>query len=190
MGTHSGARRLSSSLMRHFPCILAVLTLVAACGGESNSDRRANERVIPFRKDGTLTFVRNDDDLTIDIEIAESDSARERGLMQRERLPERSGMLFIFESEGPRSFWMGNTPLGLDLIFVDADSQIVDIDKYNQPYNPSSIVSDAPAQYVVEVPAGFTDRHGISETQRIRWERSVKGRTIPHTHTYAPPEDS
>lgn len=160
--------------MRLLLCILAALALVSACGGDATPNRRSTEVEIPFRKDGTLTFVRNGADvLTIDVEIAESDSARERGLMQRRSLPEKSGMLFVFEEERPQSFWMGNTPLGLDLIFVNADSEIVDVDKYNRPYDPSSIVSDFPAQYVVEVPAGFSDRHGISESHRIRWERSV-----------------
>lgn len=159
-------------LLRHLSYLLLVLVLCASCGRESSSEERSNERVIPFRKDGKLTFVRSGQEiLTIDVEIAETDSARGRGLMQRRSLPDRSGMLFIFESERPQSFWMGNTPLALDLIFVDSDSQIVDIDKYNRPYDPTSIVSDAPAQYVVEVPAGFVDRHGISETNGVRWQR-------------------
>lgn len=158
-------------------CVLLILltTLVGiGCGGRADESEASadTERGIPFRHDGTLTFVSDGEDLmSIDIEIADTDSARERGLMQRLALPDRSGMLFIFDREQPQSFWMGNTPLGLDLLFVGADSQIVDIDKYNKPYDPSSIVSDEPAKYVVEVPAGFTDTWGIRETDRVRWER-------------------
>lgn len=152
--------------------LLTFVFLLAACGEEPTVDPPSDGPSIAFRKDGTLTFMRGGNDVvTIDIEIAESDSARARGLMQRTSLPEMSGMLFIFEREETQSFWMGNTPLGLDLIFVAADSHIVDIDKYNRPFSSASIVSDAPARFVVEVPAGFSDTHGISESHQVRWER-------------------
>ena len=165
--------------MKSFPFILILLTILASsgCGSENaeSADPTADLPAIPFRQDGTLTFLSNGDEIvTIDIEIADTDSARQRGLMQRASLPDRSGMLFIFERQQPQSFWMGNTPLGLDLMFVNTDSQIVDIDKYNKPYDPSSIASDAPARYVVEVPAGFSDTWGISETNRVRWKRGAR----------------
>ncbi len=154
--------------------LLVVLLLSAACGDVAQEQHETEDSRIEFRKDGTLTFVRGEEDiLEIDIEIAETDSARERGLMQRTSLPEMSGMLFIFEREEPQGFWMGNTPMGLDIMFVDADSQIVDIDKYNRPFNAETIASDEPAQYVVEVPAGFSDLHGISVSDRVRWERTT-----------------
>jgi uncharacterized protein len=92
----------------------------------------------------------------IAIEIADTDEARTRGLMQRESLPTRSGMLFIFDDEAPRSFWMANTPLALDIMFVSADSQIVTIQKYTRPFSPQSVASTAPARFVVEVPAGYS----------------------------------
>lgn len=160
-------------------CILLVATLglllATGCGG-GNAEPPADSNegpAIAFRRDGSLTFLRGGEEVvSIDIEIAETDSARQRGLMQREALPEQSGMLFIFEREEPQGFWMGNTPLSLDLIFVDADSQIVDVDKYNRPFDPSTIASDAPAKFVVEVPAGFADTYGISETDRVRWRRN------------------
>ena len=163
-------------------CILLLAALglfvgTGCGGGETEPPPDSDEgTAIPFRRDGSLTFVRGGEEVvSIDIEIAETDSARQRGLMQRESLPEQSGMLFIFDREEPQGFWMGNTPLSLDLIFVDADSQIVDVDKYNRPYDPSTIASDAPAQFVVEVPAGFADTYGISETGRVRWRREGGG---------------
>ncbi|SHK12011.1 DUF192 domain-containing protein [Rhodothermus profundi] len=130
------------------------------------------ELSIPFREDGQLAFVRNGDTLvTIAIEIAETDSARQRGLMGRTHLPERSGMLFIFEREEMQGFWMANTPLSLDIIFVNEDSQIVSIAKYTRPYSTETISSQFPARFVVEVPAGFADTYGVLEGDRIRWRR-------------------
>ena len=147
------------------------VTLLAACGHEQHE--AANGIPIPFRKDGTLAFQRHGEpNVTIDIEIAESDSARQRGLMQRESLPEKSGMLFVFNREETQSFWMANTPLSLDLIFVSADSEIVDIHKYARPFSPDAITSSGPAKYVIEVPAGFADTYGLTESDRVRWSRS------------------
>jgi hypothetical protein len=153
--------------------MLACLAIFSACSGEEPERPAAEESVeIPFRQDGMLTFLRGGDAITsIAIEIAESDSARQRGLMQRTSLPENSGMLFIFNREEVQSFWMANTPLSLDIMYVNADSQIVDIAKYTRPFSPSSITSEAPARYVIEVPAGYSDTHGITESDRVAWRR-------------------
>ena len=155
--------------------LLFLLLLFAACSDTPQPEPEtpsadSEETTIPFRSDGQLDFLREGSDyLTIDIEIAATDSARMRGLMQRKGLPDRSGMIFLFDFEEIQSFWMANTPLALDLIFVNADSEIVDIAKYAQPLSPDPITSQAPAQYVIEVPAGFTDSQGIIETDRVSW---------------------
>lgn len=160
--------------------VLPLLLLVAACGNDASSRSgtastatEPPEATIPFRIDGTLDFVRDGEAwLTLDIEIAESDSAKERGMMQRTSFPERTGMLFPFAQEQIRQFWMGNTPLALDLIFISADSHVVSFAKYARPYSEEPLVSSGPAQYVLEVPAGFVDTHGIIETDRVRWRRT------------------
>jgi uncharacterized membrane protein (UPF0127 family) len=156
--------------------LLALLPLLAACRGESEPSRPApadSAATIPFRRDGTLTFLRDDTPLLdIALEIAATDSARTRGMMQREAFPSnRSGMLFIFDRAEIQSFWMANTPVALDLLFIGADSQIVDIHKYARPFSPDQITSSAPARFVLEVPAGFVDANGIAETDRTRWQR-------------------
>ena len=90
-------------------------------------------------------------------------------MMQRTGFPERSGMLFIFPFEDTQTFWMANTPVALDMIFADADSEIVSIEKYTRPLSADNVVSDEPARFVLEVPAGFVDSHGIVESDRLRW---------------------
>ena len=155
--------------------LLLVVTgsILASCTGK-NSDSPGEEVIetIPFSKHGGLEFVRGSETLaSIDIEIADTDSSRQRGLMQRTSLPENSGMLFIFPVEEEQGFWMGNTQMSLDLIYVAADSTIVSIAKYAQPMALETIPSGAPAQYVVEVPAGYADSYGIIEGDRIRWRR-------------------
>ena len=146
-----------------------------ACGrsGDSPAAEADTTETIPFTTEGRLAFIQDGDSTaTIDIEIAETDSARERGMMQREGFPsDRSGMLFLFPKEQPRSFWMSNTPVSLDILFVSADSQVVTIAKYTTPFSSEHYRSGDPAQFVVEVPAGFADSHGILEGNRIRWRR-------------------
>jgi len=150
---------------------------IAACQGgddDTGSSTENSERTIPFDRDGKLTILQDRDSLVaLDIEIAETDSARERGMMQREGFPnETSGMLFVFNEAQERSFWMANTPVALDLLFIDADSQIVSISKYASPNSPDPISSEAPAQYVLETPAGFADTYGVLEGDRVRWHRT------------------
>lgn len=153
-----------------------ILLAGIGCGGSENpgaSDADTTE-TISFDREGRLAFIQDGDSTaTIDIEIADTDSARERGMMERAGFPnDHSGMLFLFPKEQERSFWMANTPVALDIIFVSADSQIVNIAKYTTPFSSERYRSGEPARFVVEVPAGFADSHGILEGDRIQWRRS------------------
>lgn len=126
-----------------------------------------------FVKQGALQFFSPKQDFlsTIDIEVAQDDSKRQLGLMYRDKLAENQGMLFIFEGDDARSFWMKNTVLPLDMIFVNSHNQIVTIHKNTTPYSEQSYASTKPAQYVVEVNAGYTERHKISVGDHIAWSR-------------------
>jgi uncharacterized membrane protein (UPF0127 family) len=148
-----------------------MILLLAAC---EQNDEPTIQTDIPFRADGILDFVRPDGAVitTIAIEIAATDSARTRGLMQRRMLPARGGMLFVFPDAEPRGFWMKNTPLPLDILFIAADSQVVNIARRTRPLSEDMIRSTGPAQYVLEVRSGFTDRYGITDSTRVRWRRT------------------
>jgi uncharacterized membrane protein (UPF0127 family) len=141
--------------------------------GCSDDSPRAIPTDIPFRPDGILEFRQPSSELVtrIVIEIAESDSAQARGLMNRRTLPARGGMIFVDRTSSDQSFWMRNTPLPLDIIFVRSDSTILNIVKKTVPYSDARIESTGKAQFVVEVRAGFTDRMGIKPGQRIHWWR-------------------
>ena len=126
-----------------------------------------------FRKDAELVFVsaRGVTLARIDVEIAERAADRMRGLMFRERMEENQGMLFVFPAEEPLSFWMKDTPLPLDIIFLGADRTIVTIRENTVPFSEASVPSDRPAQYVVEVNAGFAARHRLAPGDRVFWQR-------------------
>ena len=130
----------------------------------------STEASIPFRIDGSLSFVRGADTLrTIDIEIAADDSSRARGLMQRSVIPGDTGMLFIFPRAEPQAFYMANTPRPLDIQFYAADSTLLNTVENTVPYSLDNVLSEGAAQYVVEVPAGVTRRIGLVPGDRITW---------------------
>lgn len=117
-----------------------------------------------FIKEGELIFLEKQSKeriMKIDIEIADSDYERTRGLMYRHALPANAGMLFIFEKPGLLSFWMRNTYIPLDIIFADGKKQIVSILKKTEPLSYSAMQSKKKAKYVIEVNAGFCDQHRI-----------------------------
>ncbi|MEG8946562.1 DUF192 domain-containing protein [Rosettibacter firmus] len=126
-----------------------------------------------FTKEGELTFIKPDGELIsqLNIEIADDDEQRMTGLMFRDKMEENQGMLFIFPYEAQQSFWMKNTFIPLDMIFVNSKMEIVKIHKNTTPFSEQSYSSGQPAQYVVEVNAGYTDKYGIKEGDKIVWRR-------------------
>jgi uncharacterized membrane protein (UPF0127 family) len=102
-------------------------------------------------------------------ETAITDAEQQRGLMGRSHLPDRGGMLFLNEVEEERVFWMKNTPLSLDLLFINAANQIVSMKTNQPPYTLDPIPSEVPAQYVLEMKAGFADRYGLRTGMRVTW---------------------
>lgn len=159
--------------MKYSIFLVLLVLLTASCQNSSETTPTLSTPEIPFRVDGTLDFLRAGEPmLSLDIEIADTDSLHERGMMQRTSFPPESGMLFVFDTQEPRQFWMGNTPLSLDLLFISADSVVVDIAKRAKPYSDEPIVGGQPAQFVLEVPGGYTDTRGIVEGDRIRWVRN------------------
>ncbi len=126
------------------------------------------------RADGTLDFVQGDSTVihSITIEIADTEVARQRGLMNRRGMDLDEGMLFIFQAPDSLSFWMRNTAMPLDIIFVGENLSIVNIARRTRPLSDDFIRAAAPAQYVVEVRGGVTERYGITEHASIRWRRN------------------
>jgi uncharacterized protein len=127
---------------------------------------------LKFTKNGELTFIsaKNTFLVTIDIEIADTPEKRSLGMMYRNALGERQGMLFVFPKEELQSFWMKNTAVPLDMIFVSARNEIVTIHENTTPYSPQSYSSTKAAQFVVEVNAGFARKYSISVGDKIRWK--------------------
>jgi hypothetical protein len=127
-----------------------------------------------FKNEGQVTITRRDGTVavTIDVEIADTPERREIGLMGRPTMEERQGMLFVFPAEQPLAFWMKNTLLPLDMFFIDAQGEILTIHRHTVPYSEASYPSRGPGLLVLETIAGFADKYGIAEGDRLSWKRT------------------
>lgn len=151
--------------------IAAAIIILFVYPGILNKEN--NEEVYyMFKKEGELTISDSSNLLKakIDIEIADTDYERQLGLMKRISMEEKQGMLFIFPSEAMQSFWMRNTLISLDMIFINENKKIVTIHKNTKILSDQSYPSSAPAKYVLETIAGFTDKFGINVGDVINWK--------------------
>lgn len=103
------------------------------------------------------------------VELAESPEEQARGLMFRTDLGDDEGMLFPSNPPAPRSFWMKNTPLSLDIIFIGMDGRILNIADHTEPYSFESVRSDGIASAVLELRAGRSAELGIGPGDKVSW---------------------
>ncbi|MCC6594573.1 MAG: DUF192 domain-containing protein [Xanthomonadales bacterium] len=108
---------------------------------------------------------------TYELEIADNDAERARGLMYRDQLAADAGMLFLFERQGPQAFWMKNTRSPLDILYFDEDWRLVGWSLDTPPCSLGdrcpSYPSQAPAQFVLELNAGTARRIGAQLGDRL-----------------------
>lgn len=163
---------------KHFVTVALVLVALAAIAlilprffsNESNKiqEIEITPQDIDFTRDGELSIFKNDSLIqTIEVEFAKNDMERSLGLMYRSSMDEHQGMWFIFPEEAPRSFYMKNTEIPLDIIYLDKDKKVVSIAKNARPYDETSLPSEKPAMYVLEINGGLSDKWGIEKGDRM-----------------------
>jgi uncharacterized protein len=135
------------------------------------SDEITEMNYYKFKKEGELTITDSTGNaiVKIDIEIADNDYERQLGLMNRQSMEEMQGMLFLFPQEEIQSFWMRNTMFSLDILFINSKKEIVTIHKNTKPLSEQSYPSSKPAIYVLEVNAGFCERHNVNLEDKVFW---------------------
>jgi len=107
---------------------------------------------------------------TVAVEVARTDDELERGLMFRERLAPGAGMLFVFGDSSDHSFWMKNTLIPLDMIFIDEGGTVAGIVERAEPLTLTERRIGKPSRWVLEVAGGFAAEHGIRAGDRVRIE--------------------
>jgi uncharacterized protein len=125
--------------------------------------------IAPARAAGeaTLEIVSKNGVHAFTVELATNDEERSRGLMFRKELPEGRGMLFDFEHDQPVAFWMHNTYISLDMIFIRGDGRILRIAEDTEPMSDRLVPSGGPVRAVLEVIAGTARKLGIAPGDRV-----------------------
>jgi uncharacterized membrane protein (UPF0127 family) len=108
-------------------------------------------------------------ELTFQVEVADTPAKRELGLQYRRDLPPDHGMIFLFPNESEHSFWMKNTPIPLDMIFINRDRKIVGIIQQAVPFSTDSRSVSAASQFVLEINGGLSKDHGIKTGDTVRF---------------------
>ena len=139
---------MQQRVMRTF----AVLLLAVACRGETLPSTRIHA------KNGVVDVA---------VEIVSTPEAVTRGLMYRTELPDDHGMLFVFRDEKDQRFWMKNTLIPLDMIFIGADQVIVGIHPNAVPLSTATVGVGRPSRWVLEVPGGWSARRGVASGDRV-----------------------
>ena len=139
-----------------FLSILIIAMPVSSVAAELPTDA---ERLVIETGAGPVAFT---------VELALSAADRASGLMNRKSMAADHGMLFKFEQSRQVLMWMKNTPLPLDMLFIDEAGAIIRIAKETTPFSEAIIPSGGPVRYVLELNAGTADRHGISAGDMAR----------------------
>lgn len=133
----------------------ALVLLLTACSSADN-------RLVLHTATGTYTF---------NVEIADTEAERAKGLMFRSSLAPDAGMLFDYHQEQETAFWMQNTLIPLDMIFIGADGIVKNIHVNAKPLDTTSIPSGVPVRFVLEIPGGRSKEIGLAVGDRMEHPR-------------------
>ena len=164
--------------MRTIFTAMAALAL-AACGSEDaepsaqgTTAPAANDNAVARAESGLevipVTVTTEEGSHTFQTEIAATRQEQSRGMMFRTEMGEDEAMIFPYEVADMRSFWMKNTFIPLDIIFIAEDGTIINIAD-GVPYNENSVASEAPAIAVLELSGGRAEELGIGPGDRVEW---------------------
>jgi uncharacterized membrane protein (UPF0127 family) len=161
VATPAPSRRLAT-----IAAVLAGIAIVIAALGwfgigplQGQTGGRPDRITIESRGGGRHVFT---------VEWAVTEAERSQGLMFRQQMAEDHGMIFDFGSQQPLTFWMKNTPLSLDMIFIHEDGTIYRIEQRTTPFSENTVPSGASVRYVLEVLGGTSRKLGIQAGDRVR----------------------
>ncbi|MEE8424126.1 MAG: DUF192 domain-containing protein [Thermodesulfobacteriota bacterium] len=142
--------------------LILVLTVAGLAGYDDTYPETLEKRINIYNKGNVVVQVK--------VEVADTPEERMRGLMFRKSLGQKEGMFFVFPQEGFKGFWMKNTYISLDIIFISEDLKVSSIVKDARPCRGdhcTTYKSEHPVKYALEVNSGLADQYGIIEGMRI-----------------------
>jgi len=148
-----GAASVERIAMSRFRLVLVFLLLLAPASAMGTE--------LATFQHSTLTIDTDHGPKRFSVEIADTPQQQQQGLMFRRSLPADAGMLFDFGTTQPAAFWMKNTLIPLDMLFIAADGSIADIHQRAVPFSEATIYSKVPVRAVLELNGGTVDRLGI-----------------------------
>jgi len=150
--------------------IAAIVVIVGALGFYLGMPQSAADQAMRLPLDPAPLVVETaGGERSFTIEVADDDSERSAGLMFREAMDDDHGMLFVFSETRPVGFWMKNTPMPLDLVFIGEDGKVVDV-LPGEPFSEALISpgTTVPVRYVLELKRGIAEKAGIADGSAIR----------------------
>lgn len=153
--------------------LIAILLLLLQFSCKEQSKKIIETAVPTFTKEGTLTITKakNKEVISFDIEIAETAYEVQTGLMNRDSMKENRGMLFIFPNVAMHSFYMKNTKIPLDIIYIDKNLKIASFAENAQPLDETGLSSQVPIKYVLEINAGLAEKHLLEIGDNVEFKR-------------------
>jgi len=175
--------------MKKYLILIASMLILTACASTPANDAKTNSlgytadvnkgsnpimlnTDLPVKK---FVIASSNGSHKFQVEIASTDAQRKVGLMNRKSLDDDKGMLFIFQSSGVVNFWMKNTLIALDIVYIDSNGYIKHISKNAQPCTAANdhdcplYNSEKDVQYVLELKGGITDKLGVKDGDRATW---------------------
>jgi uncharacterized membrane protein (UPF0127 family) len=162
------------SIERWYGVWVGLIFFSVGAHAQPSADRKGAERAL--RRDARVEIVVSTmtTPLLMDVEVADEKHEQDRGLMGRRLAGDGEGLLFVFPKAAPRIFWMRDTPASLDILFFDSNRRLVALVPKAEPLSDRLLKSHVPAQYVLEVPGGFADRHSVGLGAQFRLIKSGK----------------
>jgi len=143
-------------MLRSLPAALAVLALLTSAAGAA-----------PACDPDQIEILADPGSRTFSIEIADDPAEQARGLMYRPALPADAGMLFVYDRPSPASFWMRNTMIPLDMIFIDDTGRVESIAERTDPYSERVSSSQGDVRAVLEINGGLSRALGIGPGDQV-----------------------
>lgn len=152
--------------------LLVVLAMSMLLGCKKQDNDQPSPDMPTFTKEGVLQVIGRDGKVkaTLDIEIAETQDELRQGLKNRELMEDNQGMLFIMDGQTKHPFWMQDTYLSLDMIFVEQDKTIFEVVENTTPFSEEMIEPKMINMYTLELRAGMAKKYNITAGDRLEWK--------------------